>query len=202
MPSEYHGIITVHLFTAISLHATLHDEFQPGIKMMNDRILEMAPCSLAIVVYQALFTTFSPNMEACIARSVAVLFIRGPDDRKALAIGARMDANGTKFDNDVMNEIRSQMARKQRVQYVEEVVVNGTGTIALIRSIEDHYDLIIVGISHNPKSPLMLGLSDWEGGSELGAVGDMFALADSNSNSTIEVVQQHNGFFAVHSTIT
>ncbi|KAL0331839.1 UNVERIFIED_CONTAM: Cation/H(+) antiporter 15 [Sesamum calycinum] len=139
------------------------ESFQPGIKMMNDGIIEMAPCSLAIVIDRAPSATFSPTWGHALPIS---------------SWGALM----------------SQMVRKQRVQYVEEGVENGAGTVAVVRSIEDHYDLKIVGRYH-PKSLLMLGLSDWEGGSELGAVGNMFALADSNNHSTIVVVQQHNVLF-------
>ncbi|KAK6155367.1 hypothetical protein DH2020_009615 [Rehmannia glutinosa] len=235
--------VVVHPFTSISPYATMHDEVcemandrrasliitpfhkrlidigessEAGIRNMNNKLLQTGPCTVAIIVDRAPTTTSRADLDACSIRRVAVFFMGGPDDREALAIGARMvggpnikltivriladnkvqivDAEETKFDNDVVNEFRSQMAGNQRVTYVEEVVGDGTGTVAVIQSIEDHYDLIIVGRYHDIRSPLMLGLSAWDEDSELGAIGDMFALADSNSNCKILVVQQRNGF--------
>ncbi|PHT97478.1 hypothetical protein BC332_33586 [Capsicum chinense] len=95
-------------------------------------------------------------------------------------------------DNEMVGKARSDMAGNYRVKYVEKMIRDGTGTAAVMRSMEDEYELIIVGRRHDTQSPLLLGLSDWvEESEELGSVGDMFALGDSESNSTILVVQQH-----------
>ncbi|PIN19396.1 putative K+/H+-antiporter [Handroanthus impetiginosus] len=238
---SYHGIVTLQPFTSISPYSTMHEGVcemaidrrvsliitsfhrrlaRPGmvessgggIKIMNDKILVMAPCTVAIVVDRAPVRATMESHPLC---HVAVFFIGGADDLEALAIGARMVAqtnvnltiirvlanttnaalegsDETRFDNDVLNEFRSQMAGNQRFMYLEEEVGDGTGTIAVIRSIENHYELILVGRYHDTRSPLMLGLSAWGDDSELGAIGDMFALADSNSSSTVVVVQQNN----------
>ncbi|KAL3653863.1 hypothetical protein CASFOL_003544 [Castilleja foliolosa] len=239
---RYDRAITVHPFTAISTYATMHDEVcemavvrrasliitpyhrsftighiekssEAGMKIMNDNVLEMAPCTVGIIVdrYKQ-DAKYAPPVCA-----VAVFFMGGPDDREALAIGSRMvsnpninltivrvvaetnitteDSDETKFDNDVVNEFRSQMVRNKRVAYFEEVILDGMGTVAVIRSIENQYDLIIVGRFHDTRSPLMLGLSAWEGDTtELGVVGGMFALSDHISSSKILVVQQVNTF--------
>ncbi|KAG8384994.1 hypothetical protein BUALT_Bualt04G0176000 [Buddleja alternifolia] len=243
LQESYHGAISVQPFTAISPYATMHDEVcemaldrraaliitpfhkrsprngmvessEGGIKLMNDKILEAAPCTVAIIVDRA--TVKATRQDSCTLCRVAVFFIGGPDDREALSIGARMagqpninltivrvlantsvsyeDAEEAKFDNEVINEIRSQMAGNLRVMYREEVVNDGTGTVAVIRSIEDQYEVIIVGKYHDTRSPIIIGLSAWREDSELGVVGDMFALADCKSNSTIIVVQQHKDF--------
>ncbi|KAL6533502.1 hypothetical protein OROMI_027614 [Orobanche minor] len=185
---------------------------EAGIKIMNDNVLGTAPCTVAIIVDRAPTMISQADLKnRCYICRVAVFFMGGADDREALAIGARMvnnpnvkltivrilaEANaGTedfKFDNDVVNEFRSQMAGNKRVTYFEEAITDGTGTVAVIQSIEDHYDLIIVGRFHDTKSPLMLGLSAWEEDTELGAIGGMFALSDSNSSSKILVVQQQS----------
>ncbi|KZV49314.1 cation/H(+) antiporter 15-like [Dorcoceras hygrometricum] len=150
---------------------------------------------------------------------VAVFFIGGPDDREALAIGSRMvsqpnihltiyrlilkedaisidivDSNmEKKLDNEVMDEIlvKSRNNGDTRVSYVEQVVRDGTGTVALIRAIENKHEVIIIGRRHDTTSPLLGGLSDWSEDSELGTIGDMFALVDSNATSTILVVKNH-----------
>lgn len=70
--------------------------------------------------------------------------------------------------------------------------MDGTGTVAVIRSMENNNELIIVGRCHDTWSPLMLGLSGWHEETELGDVGDMLASADFRGNATILVVQQHN----------
>ncbi|KAH0664531.1 hypothetical protein KY290_027010 [Solanum tuberosum] len=196
-----------------------------GIKTMNDKILQTTPCSVAIIVDRSLVNTSRPILEAWSLYRVGVLFLGGPDDREALALGERMAGkqnisltivrlvllhesgnysnNNTSssdyetiqkmMDNEMLSEARSDMAGNYRVKYVEKLIRDGTGTAAVMRSMEDEYELIIVGRRHDSQSPLLLGLSDWVEESELGPVGDMFALADSQSNSTILVVQQHNG---------
>ncbi|KAK6785823.1 hypothetical protein RDI58_014348 [Solanum bulbocastanum] len=196
-----------------------------GIKTMNDKILQTTPCSVAIIVDRSLVNTSRPILDAWSLYRVGVLFLGGPDDREALALGERMAGkqnisltivrlvllhesgnysnNNTSssdyetiqkmMDNEMLSEARSDMAGNYRVKYVEKLIRDGTGTAAVMRSMEDEYELIIVGRRHDSQSPLLLGLSDWVEESELGPVGDMFALADSQSNSTILVVQQHNG---------
>ncbi|CAA0813138.1 Cation/H(+) antiporter 15 [Striga hermonthica] len=235
-------VVSLHPFTAISSYSTMHDEVrematnrrasliitpyhqnlatpgvirdssESGIKLVNDNLLELAPCTVAVVVDRApaLTSQVDVKRERVMCR-VAVFFIGGPDDREALAIGARMagkpgvevavvrvlaeskiadEDDELKFDNDVLNDFRSQMAGNRRVAYFEEVVSDGTGTVGVIQSIEDHYDIIIVGRTHDTGSPLLMGILAWEEDSELGAIGGMFALSGSNSGSKILVVQQ------------
>ncbi|XP_073143534.1 cation/H(+) antiporter 15-like isoform X2 [Henckelia pumila] len=151
---------------------------------------------------------------------VAVFFIGGPDDREAVAVGSRMLAQAStrltiyrlilkdeainididvdtniekKLDNEVMDEIiaKSRNNNSKRLSYVEEVVRDGTGTVALIRYIENAHDVIIIGRRHDTRSPLLGGLSDWSEDAELGTIGDMFALVDSNAASTILVIKNH-----------
>uniref|UniRef100_A0A3Q7GS23 Uncharacterized protein n=1 Tax=Solanum lycopersicum TaxID=4081 RepID=A0A3Q7GS23_SOLLC len=193
-----------------------------GIKTMNDKILQTTPCSVAIIVDRSLVNTSRPILDAWSLYRVGVLFLGGPDDREALALGERMagkqnisltivrlvllhesgnhsnnSSNNERIqkmmDNEMLSEARRDMAGNYRVKYVEKLIRDGTGTASVMRSMEDEYELIIVGRRHDSQSPLLLGLTDWVEESELGPVGDMFALEDSQSNSTILVVQQHNG---------
>ncbi|KAJ8531450.1 hypothetical protein K7X08_026884 [Anisodus acutangulus] len=192
-----------------------------GIKTMNDKILQTTPCSVAVIVDRSLVNTSRPILDAWSLYRVAVLFLGGPDDREALALGERMagkrnisltifrllleeaassdyDTIQKTMDNEMVSEARSGMAGNYRVKYVEKMIRDGTGTAAVMRSMEDEYELIIVGRRHDTQSPLLLGLSDWVEDSELGPVGDMLSLADSQSNSTILVVQQHTGSMIQH----
>ncbi|XP_055832395.1 cation/H(+) antiporter 15-like isoform X1 [Solanum dulcamara] len=251
---NFRETVTMHPFTAISPYVMMHDEVctmalerraslvmipfhkrlttsskrasKVGIKTMNDKILQTAPCSVAVIVDRSLVNTSRPILDAWSLYRVGVFFLGGPDDREALALGERMVGkqnisltivrlvllqecgnyninNNTSssdyetiqkmMDNEMVSEARSDMAGNYRVKYVEKMIRDGTGTAAVMRSMEDEYELIIVGRRHDAQSPLLLGLSDWVEESELGPVGDMFALADSQSHSTILVVQQHNG---------
>lgn len=236
---SYQGIVTVHAFTSISPYETMHndvcemafdrmaslivipfhrrlggaevvDSSDKGIRNMNYKVLETAPCTVATIVDRSPALGSRPD-SAYPQLRVAVFFIGGPDDREALAIGARMtgqpnvnltivrlhptavvafrDEEETELDNDMVNEIRSQLAGNPRVVYEEEVVGDGQGTVGVIKGMDGNFELIIVGRYHDKRSQLMRGLSDWGEGSELGAVGDMFVLADTNSNSTVLVVQ-------------
>lgn len=88
---------------------------------------------------------------------VAVLFLGGADDREALSVVARMaehpkidltmvrllkdgevtgeDGSERKLDNELVSEFRVITAGNHRVVYIEEVVVDGSGTVAVIRSV-------------------------------------------------------------------
>ncbi|XP_019240569.1 PREDICTED: cation/H(+) antiporter 15-like isoform X2 [Nicotiana attenuata] len=244
---NFRETVAMYPFTAISPYVMMHDEVcnmalerraslimipfhkrfsssrktvsNLGIKIMNEKILQTAPCSVAVVVDRSLVNTSRPILDAWSTYRVAVLFLGGPDDREALALGERMagkrnisltivrlllqqeeggkiatthyDTIQKTLDNEMVSEARSGMAGNFRVKYVEKMIRDGTGTAAVMRSMEDEYEVIIVGRRHDTQSPLLLGLSDWVEESELGPVGDMFALADSESISTILVVQQH-----------
>lgn len=240
-----HHIASAHPFTAVAAYPTMHDEVcamaldkrvsliiipfhksltdsivttelnKKAIRMMNDKILKSAPCSVAIIVDRGLLHSARPALSTWSSYRIAVLFLGGADDREALALGARMagqpninltivrllenrqtpgenTSRERNADNDVVSEFRRNLAGNYQVMYMEEVVTDGTGTVAVIRSMENNYELIIVGRCHDTWSPLVLGLSGWHEETELGDVGDMLASADFRGNATILVVQQHN----------
>ncbi|KAM3761123.1 hypothetical protein ACB098_01G243800 [Castanea mollissima] len=190
-----------------------------AIRIMNRNVLDRAPCSVAVLVDRGVQITSRPLLATWFSYRVAVLFFGGADDREALAIGARMAghpsinlvvirflANGSvvgdneeekRFDSEVMNEFKLRMAGNYRVVYVEEVVTDGTGTISVIRSMENKYELILVGRQHDSRSPLILGLEDFAEQTELGTIGEVLASAEFLGNTTILVAQQqsavHNG---------
>ncbi|GFY87596.1 hypothetical protein Acr_05g0012350 [Actinidia rufa] len=148
---------------------------QAIVKIMNDNILDMAPCSVAIIVDHGLLNNSRPTLATWSPYRAAVFFLGGADEKEALAVRARMA--GQPNINLTM--------------YTEEVAKDGTGTIAAMRSMKDNYELIIVGRRHGKWSPLILGLSGWNEETELGAVGDKLASEDFHGNNSILVVQQH-----------
>lgn len=189
-----------------------------GIKIMNYNVLDNAPCSIAILVDRGLIKTPTPILQSWSdSYRVAVLFLGGADDREALALGVRMashrNINLTLFrllencknidtkddtekrkrmlDHELVTEFRHKMVGNYRIKYIEEVVVDITGTISVIRSLENNYELIIVGRHHDNKSPLTLGLRDWDEDTYLGVIGDFLTSDDFKGNNTVLVVQQH-----------
>lgn len=144
---------------------------------------------------------------------VGIVFLGGNHDREALAIGARMaehpnvsltmirlamNGNVTgndeerRLDNEFLSKFRKSMASNFRVTYIEEVVMYGSGTVAVTRLMENSYQLVLVGRSHVRQSQLLSGLKDWSERSALAAIGNIFASADTKGDATILVVQQHN----------
>lgn len=188
-----------------------------SIKITNQNVLDKAPCSVAILVDRGLLKMPRFISESWCEYRVAVLFLGGSDDHEALAIGGRMaghpsvhltvirllencnvangDARKTRLDNKVMNMFRSSMENNYRVTYKEEIVMDGTGTVSVIRSLERQYELIMVGRNHDKQSPLVSGLTVWDEQMELGAVGDVLASVDFMGSTTILVVQQHNNVY-------
>ena len=236
-----HGVVTVFPFTAISHCKTMHDDVcslaldkrtsliivpfykdihangamgshKKTIRILNNNVLDKAPCSIAILVDHGNQKTTRPILTTWSSYRVVVLFLGGADDWEALALGARMAGHPNisltvirflenesvtsgneeerKLDSEVVSEFRLSMAGNYHVMYIEEVVTDGTGTISVIRSMENNYELILVGRRHDRRSPLISGLVDWNEQVELGAIGEVLTSADFLGNTTILVVQQ------------
>lgn len=64
------------------------------------------------------------------------------------------------------------------------------GAVAEIKSMENNYELAMVGKNHDNLSPIRSGLAFWNEFRELGMIGDVLASADFMGNTTILVVQQ------------
>ncbi|RZC82480.1 hypothetical protein C5167_045266 [Papaver somniferum] len=212
------GIVSVSFFTAISPYNTMHDDIcslgldkrtsliiipfhhqpailtQPksttGIRRVNINVLKKAPCS------------------------VAVIFLGGPDDREALAYGARIgdDINvkltvirfmhsgernnqqkskEKRKDQDTVNGFRLQTAGSKNVEYIEEMVKDGVELISSIKRIENSFELLIVGREHGKvSSKLLEAFNEWNEFPELGVIGDMLVSSDSKTSGSILVMQQ------------
>ncbi|KAI4348338.1 hypothetical protein L6164_009073 [Bauhinia variegata] len=243
------GVVTVNPFTTISPSNVMHDDvcsislsertsliiapyckrllpngaiesYKKAPLILNDNILDKAPCSVGIFIDRGLLNSSKPGLENWSSFRVAVLFLGGPDDREALVMAARMaahprinlttirllangnvnnsNANEIRLDNEVVGDFRVSMAGNYQVMYIEEVVMDGTGTVSVIRSLGNNYELVIVGRRHDKNSPLLSGLVDWKEHTELGEIGEVLASTDFISKATILVVQQHTNFVNEH----
>ncbi|XP_022149364.1 cation/H(+) antiporter 15-like [Momordica charantia] len=183
------------------------------MRTVNNHILDKAPCSIALVVDRGLLKISSSITTNLHYFHIVVVFIGGPDDRETMFIGARMaghpninltmirlveDGNvpcynleERRLDDEAVSKFRQTMVGNYRVMYIEEVVTNGTGTVSILRSMENNFDLVMVGRRHCLSSPLVQGLILWNEDTELGAIGEVLASSNFMGNALILVVQQH-----------
>ncbi|KGN50708.1 hypothetical protein Csa_005861 [Cucumis sativus] len=231
------GYATVDAFTAISPYDLMHDDVcrlafdkratiailpfhkqwaidgtiervNRAIQNMNLQILEMAPCSIGILIDRGVLTKQVSVLTARTPYHIAVLFVGGPDDAESLALGARMakhhmvdltvirfllfgaeNSKNRKHDTELIHEYRQANLGNEHFVVVEEMVRDGSGLAASIRGMEDCFDLIIAGRRHE-ENPILDGLHQWSECPELGVVGDILASPDFRSSSTVMVVQQ------------
>ncbi|CAK9164137.1 unnamed protein product [Ilex paraguariensis] len=189
----------------------------PSIRTVNQNVIQKAPCSVGILIDRGQMGVSHSVLNGPSLFRIAVLFIGGEDDREALAYSSRManhphihltmiwlrpldhkkydDETRKNLDSELINQFRANAIGKERITYKEEAVKDAVGTTRLLRSLENSCDLLMVGRYHEPESPLMLGLIDWNECPELGVIGDM--LATSDFLFSVLVVQQQppvNGF--------
>ncbi|KAE8715879.1 GYF domain-containing-like protein isoform 1 [Hibiscus syriacus] len=184
-----------------------------SLKIANQNVLNQAPCSVAILVDRGTLKTLHAIWPCWSSSEVAVVFLGGADDREALALGARMnlcqninlalvriryDGNfpdktveEIRLDNESLAQFQTNISGNNCTKYIEEVVNNETTTSKFLHTLDNHYDMVVVGRRHYNASPLLSGLTEWNENSELGAIGDMLASSDFLGNTTILVVQQH-----------
>ncbi|KAI3991533.1 hypothetical protein MKX01_017152 [Papaver californicum] len=96
-------------------------------------------------------------------------------------------------DEDIVGDFRMKTANDESAVYIEKVTNNGEETVSIIKSLDDAYDLFIVGRGQGTISPLTDGLTDWSECPELGVIGDILASPDFASAMSVLVVQQYMG---------
>nr|GMC94302.1 cation/H(+) antiporter 15-like [Ipomoea batatas]GMD28159.1 cation/H(+) antiporter 15-like [Ipomoea batatas] len=175
---------------------------------MNSKVIEKAPCSVAVQVDKGILTGSSTILNSNVVYNVAMIYIGGPDDAEALCYGARMarhtnvsltvlrfllfgcdNARERRFDNDIIEAIRGANVGNHRFIYQEQVVKDGEGFASALRNMENAFDLLMVGRTHQD-SPLLDDIGAWIECPELGAVGDFLASPDFHSTASVLVVQQ------------
>ncbi|KAG2672965.1 hypothetical protein I3760_13G067000 [Carya illinoinensis] len=178
-----------------------------AIRTLNCGVLELAPCSVGILVDRGRSTIPAES-----SYSVAMIFLGGSDDQEALTFAKRMandmmNINLTVIhfvaseseeirgwddlvDHEVLKDVRLNNLSGGYVTYIEEMVEDGPQTALIIHSMIEEYDLIIVGRRHNVVSPQTSGLAEWSEFPELGIIGDLLATSDNNTRTSVLVVRQ------------
>lgn len=182
------------------------------IRALNCHVLERAPCSVGILIDRGHLSNYRPFGGSCTPLlQVAMLFIGGQDDREAFSFARRMvkelstaqltvirllaeDESISHWevvlDTELLNDVKHSCVGGQPFRYVERRADEGSETAAIVRSVANEYDLIIVGTRDGIESPQTSGLMEWNEFPELGIIGDMLASADSQFKASTLVVQQ------------
>ncbi|KAG6629014.1 hypothetical protein CIPAW_14G053700 [Carya illinoinensis] len=173
-----------------SADGSIQSEDSSHLRTLNNSVLEIAPCSVGILVDRGGHSKSSNVIASKSPFSVAMIFVGGNDDREALTFAKRManDSNITLtvvhfvssdteditlwdklLDNEVLKDVKMN----------NEIVKDGPQTALIVRSMVDEYDLFITS-----------GLAEWSEFPELGIIGDLLASSDLNSKASVLVIQQ------------
>ncbi|RDX59862.1 Cation/H(+) antiporter 14, partial [Mucuna pruriens] len=183
-----------------------------SIRILNQKVLKKAPCSVGIFIDRSQMSGKLLVIHEKLFCEIAMVFLGGGDDQEALAYSLRIAQHPNvkltvywirvkmlgvqrKMKSphiDLMDHIRYNSSNEGKVTFKEEVVEDGAGTTQVIRTIEGHFCLVIVGKHHVADSPCTLGLTEWCELPELGPLGNL--LATSDFTFSVLVVQQKPPF--------
>lgn len=180
----------------------------PRFRYVNRKVLSKAPCSVGILINRHNFGAAATSVirRALSICRVGVFFTGGPDDREALAYAMRItrqpgvkvtvvrfmvsteneDEDEMSLDEEVIKEFKLCGIGNNRTMYKEENLKDSVGICNVIRSMENSFDLILVGRRYM-KSKLM----EWNEFPELGFIADILASEDFKGKVLVLVVQQH-----------
>ncbi|KAK4492115.1 hypothetical protein RD792_002912 [Penstemon davidsonii] len=201
------NIVIVPFHKQWSIDGTVGSK-SPSIRMVNQNVIKKSPCSVGVLVDRGQVGGINSAMF-----QICVVFLGGADDCEALAYITRFIDNPQvnlklvwirpfdhrKYDEDketedsldaeLVDHFRASITGNERVSYKEELVKDAIGTTRVIRSLDDgNCDLCVVGRYHEPDSPVLFGMNEWNECPEFGLIGDM--LATSDFKFSVLVVQQ------------
>ncbi|WOG92651.1 hypothetical protein DCAR_0311925 [Daucus carota subsp. sativus] len=236
--TQNRGLVSVQVFTAFSLPKYMHEDIcslafdkmvsliilpfhrkwnyqgqmildSSMFRSINRFVLEMAPCSVGILVDRRKLRHTSP-VDSAFYR-VSVIFLGGDDDREALAYIKRMAYSSavqvtvvqllsiddkqsenkweTILDSESLRDIKHLISTRDNIVLQQETVNDGSDTTSLIQEMQDSFDLIIVGRRHKDFRALQ-GLAQWSELPELGVLGDLLSSPDISKPVSVLVVQQ------------
>ncbi|KAI4347657.1 hypothetical protein L6164_008449 [Bauhinia variegata] len=197
------SIIVLPFHQKWSNNGEIEDE-DKNTRALNCKVLERAPCSVAILVSRAAI----PRDSTC---RLAMIFLGGNDDREALVLAKRATKDlrinvvvyhfVTSVDNKVSGDWESVLDREvlkdferaqfgPNVSYRKVVVEGGPEMTNILGTMAMEHDFFMVGRRHDTGFPQIAGLGAWSEFSELGVVGDLLASRDFQSKASVLVVQQ------------
>ncbi|KAL5974755.1 hypothetical protein ACLOJK_031426 [Asimina triloba] len=186
----------------------------PVLQVMNPNIVRESPCSVGIVVDRSSFRGrfVCAVMVNSGPYNVGLFFLGGPDDREALAYAAHMgdqprvsltvwrlmsrdsvgeNSRERRADDEMVASFRGRHAGNARVQYKELLLADCEELLNVLRTVEDVYDLVMVGRHPAMNLVLVEGLSLWSENPELGPLGDLCSSSDFfGGTASVLVMQQ------------
>lgn len=187
-----------------------------ALRQFNVNVQSYAPCTVGILVDRG----FSCGMSSShFSYHIASIFIGGPDDREALAYATRMSNQQSEVTVTVVRIVlqnKKECTNEEQQKEVnldestaEEFKLKNVGnTLAVwreieveeevevmnaIRSVEGHYDLVMVG--RRRSWDVSMGeedMSDFVENEELGVIGDTLASSDFCGGMGSVLVMQHH----------
>ena len=229
---DNYGVVTTHAYTAISPPTLMYEDVcqlaldkvasviilpfhrrwtvdgaiesdDKNIRSLNCKVLEIAPCSIGILVSRSSLKNNS-------SIKLAMIYLGGRDDREALCLAKRAIRNpGINLvvyhltsenhmpnleyllDNEALEEVKKlPHYGSKNVCYQKLIVNDSPETSTILRDIANEHDFFIVGRTHDSNLPQIEGLAKWIEFSELGVIGDLLASPDLGSRAGVLVVQQ------------
>ncbi|PON83271.1 DNA-directed DNA polymerase [Trema orientale] len=204
-------ILPFHLNHRYSIGSSI----SAALRQFNANVQAHAPCTVGILVDRGFSCGMSSNH---FTYHVAMIFIGGPDDREALAYATRMSDHHlavtvavvrivlqrTKesafqegeremaLDESSLEEFKLKNIGSAAAVWKEILVDDVVEVMNAIRSIEGHYDLVLVG--RRRSWAVAMGeeeMSDFVENEELGVIGDMLASSDFCGGKVSVLVMQH-----------
>ncbi|RLN29993.1 cation/H(+) antiporter 28 [Panicum miliaceum] len=172
-----------------------------GFRLVNQKVLQLAPCSVGVVVDRGLGKQAIREGQG---QAVVVVFIGGADDREALTLAALMSKHpGVRLTAlRVVQNATAQARAKARTSLFETKASRrgGVGAAAAASSalgqeeaqMQSEYRLFVVGRGRDRSSVLTEGLDEWAECLELGPVGDILASSDFSATASVLIVQQYD----------
>lgn len=173
-----------------------------AMRIVNRDIMENSPCSVGILVDRGSLSANSLLFTSKSLYRIGMLFVGGPDDREALAYAMRMaghpnvrltvihfvnQAHQRGSDNELIDEYKLANLGSKSLIFKEEQVRDSLEIITRIQTLEESYELVLVGRSHESET---VGFTEWIEFQELGYIGDMLVSSDSKCKASLLVVQQ------------
>ncbi|CAJ2668221.1 cation/H(+) antiporter 4-like [Trifolium pratense] len=204
------SIIILPFHIRWSADGAIESDDKKILRALNQKVLEIAPCSVGILVTRAnSIPKATTTSEHSITR-LAVIYLGGnKDDKEVLCLAKRVMNNARinlvvyhlvakdcKGDLEQLmvngddDEVLQEMINATNVRYQKISTKDGSETACFLGEVANQHDYFIVGRRHETHSPQTDGLSEWSEFPELGVIGDFLASPDLNSCASILVVQQ------------
>ncbi|KAK7284210.1 hypothetical protein RJT34_18952 [Clitoria ternatea] len=194
------------------------EDLGQGWRDVNQRVLQNAPCSVAVIVNRSIRRRYEQRAETSVAagKRVCIIFIGGPHDRKVLELGSRMaehptiklvvlrltsrrgvednNSSTSKNNDDKDKELDEEALNELKtkwigsVEYIEKEVTNIAEEVLSIGKGKE-YELLIVGKQQQIESRMLTNIDFRPEHDELGPMGDLLASSGNGITSSVLVIQ-------------